>query len=541
MTKVIRAAAAAVIAMSVGAVASADEVTWVGDGSPDTSGEWSNAANWSLDVPTSLDDVILPAVTTGTRTVTQDIAEGTTIGSLTLRQAGIDGTNKLSLDGDLFFADASRETNSAFRVELSSGALVNNVQVDLNGFDLVFTVSANGSTTGASLGGTINFNSDGSRVLTTPTGHTTFYVVGVINATADGFLGRDSGSAQTTGNANFTVQAGGQINVSNGAVFHVGVIGRLGQDRSAGLHNNGSINVASDSTLRVALDNVGGATTSGNVYSLSLNNNSAGVITLEGNLSMRPYQGMVGVNPVPLAINNNGTWIVSGTSATFTREDTSTQPTGTPAVIVPTFVVAATGSLRGSSASDAFEYDEQTPSGNRVTIVNDGQVSPGAGAGNIGSLALRDFNLTFGETGQLNIDVGGTGSGQFDRLLLETGATAGTGAGVLDLSAAGDRLNVTLVNGFIPGDQPFSIEIATYGSVILNDDMSNGPVGFDLLSINGMDPTGPVFYTENDAMYSLSYGESSLMLNYTPASVPEPSVVGVGILAAGGLLRRRRR
>ena len=75
--------------------------TWSGDGDSDNSGNWNNPDNWDvgyvpyIDVGIMTNGVVLPSVTSGTRTIVQDDAGGTRAGSLRFQQSGTDGINKL--------------------------------------------------------------------------------------------------------------------------------------------------------------------------------------------------------------------------------------------------------------------------------------------------------------------------------------------------------------------------------------------------------------------------------------------------------------
>ncbi len=185
----------------------AQMVTWDGGdpASPNADGNWNATANWDTGaLPTTADLTILPSVTDGsTRTVTQDIAAGTTVNALQLTQSAPTGVNELSLSGNLILSRATTasatvdSTNSAFRVTLGGGATVSQVEVDLNGF----TISAptpSGSSIGINIGGTVNFNSANSSIVLTGGGNTTINVFGDLNATADGRIGRDNGATQNT-------------------------------------------------------------------------------------------------------------------------------------------------------------------------------------------------------------------------------------------------------------------------------------------------------------------------------------------------------
>jgi hypothetical protein len=249
-------------------------------------------------------------------------------------------------------------------------------------------------------------------------------------------------------------------------------------------------------------------------------------------IGQRAHKDSLAAAPV-VTITNNGLWTINGGGAVIKRLTTTDE---TSYIAVPTFTVAGTGELRGNSISDALEYDEEVATGGRMAMINQGVIAPGAGTNqtgltSAGTLALRDIDVTFGETGRLNIDVGGAAGGQYDMLALQTGSTDPAGAGTLDLSASGDTLAVTLVNGFAP-ESSFSIPILTYGAVTLN-----GGVGFDVLTVNGLTDNAAT-YNDGVGIYSISYGGGSAHLMYT---VPEPGTAGLIATVGLALLRRRRR
>ncbi|HEX8340706.1 MAG TPA: PEP-CTERM sorting domain-containing protein, partial [Tepidisphaeraceae bacterium] len=177
------------------------------------------------------------------------------------------------------------------------------------------------------------------------------------------------------------------------------------------------------------------------------------------------------------------------------------------------------GTLRGASTADTLTYvslltGRETQ---QLALSSSGVIAPGAGTGgaglaSVGALTLKGANVTFtGVSGALNIDVGGTATGEFDTLSLAAGTS--NAAGTLDLTAA--TLNVSLVNGFAPPDN-FSINILNYGSEI----------GTPTLLVNGV----------SDSRYALQIGATSANLVY---SVPEPASL-TGLALAAGLLMRRR-
>lgn len=542
MLKPIYSGIVALSLLVVGQAMGQTTTTWDGGdpASPNTGGNWSSTLNWDTGVLPETGTgnlVVLPSVTDGsTRTVTQDIGAGTTINALQLIQSSPTGVNKLSLSGNITLAAASREnatvdsTASAFRVSLSGGATVDQVQVDLNGFSIVAQTSGTGATTGMNIGGTVNFNSAGSSMITSVGGHSAINVFGDLNVTADGRIGRDTGANPATGNGNINFMAGSTVDITSGT-FSVEMAGRRGQSRALNLNNSGTITIASGATLAEVWTAPASAT---NEASVTLTNNSAGVINQSGTVALRAHQDPASVINPGISLINNGTWTVSGSNAVIRRLTTSEN---TAYVTVPTMTIGSTGTLKGSGASDTLEFNEEVALSNRMTLTNNGIIAPGAGSdgvglASVGTLLFQDINLTMGGTGNLKMDVGGSGAGQFDQLKLQTGITDPAGAGTVDLGTVGDTLSLSLVNSFTPG-LDFNIALITAGSVTGE---------FDNVTLNA------VSFTSNQ----LVAPEGTYTLNYTPTSVnlvfvgliPEPStyaLVAFGVVALVVVLRGRRR
>ncbi len=88
-----------------GGLAGAAGYTWDGNGSVNASGTWGTTANWNPDgIPGGSDTVLLPDVTTGTRTVTNEAARSAS--TLTLTQTTAGATNKLVLGANLSLPSA---------------------------------------------------------------------------------------------------------------------------------------------------------------------------------------------------------------------------------------------------------------------------------------------------------------------------------------------------------------------------------------------------------------------------------------------------
>ena len=513
--------------------------TWDGGtpASPNTGGNWSAVSNWDDDaLPGTSSAVVFGSVTeSSTRTVTQDITAGTTIGSLVIQQSGSTGINKLSLSGNLTLSDSSASNTvvdnsaSAFRVTLSGGAATNQAQLDLNGYSVAFPTG-----TGGNVAGQIKFNSASSAIRYTSTGHSTFNVFGPLNATADGFLGRDT-TTNATGNFTAALMTGSSLSVSNSAVFQVGVKGRGSQTRSLAFTNAGAISVASGSTLREAWD-LTTSLSSASALSVGLTIQAAGSMSQGGQLALRAFQGS-GATGATMSVTNSGTWTIDGASATIKRFTTGTN-SGTPAVIMPSFTVSGTGIFKGNSASDALEFDEEVADGTRrMTVTSNGTIAPGAGSAgaaltSVGSLTLKDINLTVGATtGAVVMDIAGTAAGQYDELVLATGLTGPAGAGMLDLSAAGDTLDLRKVNGFVNPGTTTTFNLISAGSVTGQ---------FDVVKLGGTAFTANSLVVDGVGTYNLQYTPTAVTLSFT--SVPEPASVGlIGLAGLGTLARRRRK
>lgn len=512
-------------------------VTWDGGdpAAPNSGGIWNSSANWDTGaLPTTTNLTVLPSVTDGsTRTVTMDIGAGTTVNAIQLIQSSPTGVNKLDLSGNITLSAASREnatvdsTVSAFRVSLSGGATVDQVQVDLNGFTINTTTSGGGATGGMNIGGTVNFNSAGSSMISSSSGHTGINVFGALVATADGRIGRDTGATNNTGNGNINFMAGSTLDITSG-VFSVEMAGRRGQDRALNLNNTGTITIASGATLAEVW--TAGANSS-NSAGVTLTNNSAGIISQAGTVALRAHRDAASLSTPGISLINNGTWTVSGGNAVIRRLTTTDEAAY---VTVPTMTIGSTGILRGSGASDTLEFNEEVALSNRMTITNNGLIAPGAGSNgaglaSVGTMLLQDINLTMGGTGNLIMDLGGSGTGQFDQLNLQTGITDPAGAGTVDLSTAGDSLSLSLVNSFVPG-LSFNIALITAGNIIGE---------FDTVTLDAVAFTANQL-TVAEGTYTISYTPTAVNLSF--AAIPEPStylLVSLGLAGLGIVLRRR--
>lgn len=508
------------------------QIAWDGGdpAAPNADGNWSNNANWDTGaLPTTTDLAIIPSVTDGsTRTVTQDIAAGTTANAIQLIQSSATGVNQLSLSGNLTLSAPSRENatadglSSAFRVSLSGGATVDQVILDLNGFTIDTVTNGAGITGGMNLAGTVNFNAAGSSMIHSVGGHTVMNVFGKLVATSDGRIGRDNGTASTATDGSINFLAGSSLNISAG-VFSVEMAGRRAQNRVLNLNNSGSITIATGATLAEVW--TAGANST-HAASVTLTNQPAGVIVQGGTVSLRVhYDAVTAFTPPPINVNNNGVWVVSGTNAAIRRLTTSQDPSY---VTVPAYTIGTTGTLKGSGANDILEFNEQVAFANRMTIINNGIIAPGDGTGgpglsSVGTLTLRDINVTMGNGGSLNMDADDNLDGDYDHLSFQLGATDPAGAGTFDMSTAGDTLSLFTLDSFTPGSA-FNVSLVTAGSVIGQFDN----VTLDSVAFNA----NQLVVTEGT--YTLSYTATSVDFGFTP--VPEPSTYLLASIAGLALV-----
>lgn len=516
-----RAAVVAALWAVTGALAA--DVTWDGNGNSDNDGNWNVNDNWDTgSVPTTADRAILPSVSSGTRTITQDIVGGTTANALRFVQDNDAGISKLSLSGNLTLSQGSREaatmssTTSAFQVSLSGGATQDQVIVDLNGNRLYFATSPGSSNSGGNLAGIINFNVDNSRVHAVA-GHSRFNVFGTLNVTANGEIGRIA-TSQANGALNFL--DGSVLNISNSATLVSIAAGAIQSGRNHTLTNQGTLNIGAGSSLAHRM-------TSEANGQLRVQNSTGGQVVQAGTLELRGGDSVTSF----VSVTNSAEWIVSGESARILRNSFGTNSQ------MPSFTNDSAGLFRGAGASDILDYDRSgtVATDPLLTITNNGTIAPGAGSqgsglASIGNLILRDINVTMGSHANATVamDIGGTTSGQFDTLKLEQGLTDPIGAGSLMLDGNG-TLQLWKVNGFAPAGN-FSITLINAGSV--SGEFGTVKLDGDSFVANELDVGGGMKYV-------LGYTADSVTLSY----IPEPATAGLigGSLVLLALRRRRAR
>jgi fibronectin-binding autotransporter adhesin len=141
-------------------------------------------------------------------------------------------------------------------------------------------------------------------------------------------------------------------------------------------------------------------------------------------------------------------------SNSFTNDGTIKTASGT--TFTRTGGFANTGSLTGSGTIDV---------GAGNTLANTGTISPGVGAGNTATLSIVGILDLAG--GQLNIELGGTGAGQFDKLAVSGDVLMG------------GTLNATQLGGFTPANGDFLPYLTMTGTASGTFASSTLPANFD--------------------------------------------------------------
>ncbi|NOZ10723.1 MAG: filamentous hemagglutinin N-terminal domain-containing protein [Gammaproteobacteria bacterium] len=209
------------------------------------------------------------------------------------------------------------------------------------------------------------------------------------------------------------------------------------------VENNGTMTWTTGGNIR--LDN-GAIFRNNNGGTFDIQNNgqiftSTGAAPLVDNLGIFKKTGAGGTTQIAVSMQNSG--LISAENGTL-------QLTGA------TFLNQASGVIQGTAIFD----------GSGTTLTNNGAFSPGTSAGTltlIGGLP---------GTGTLNIELGGTGAGQFDVLNVPSGSAAINGT-----------LNIALINGFTPnvGDTFDIVTAASLGGLGAN---INGPDGYTFVLVD---------------------------------------------------------
>ena len=499
----------------VAAPAVAADIAWDGNGDADASGDWGttvgNELNWAGNANPGTGEVAqLLDVSTGTRTVT--LQNATTVQGLTIAQTTPGAVNTLTLNANLTLTNATPLTLTRAAGEPQS------LVVNLAGRTITMNYNSNPSDTRThTLRGTWNFNAAGSTLITTNTGNETtfnFSIEDTLNVSANATIGRSNES--TSGGVNlgrsetFTFGSASDVDVTGGTLTLIKRIRSGKNNANLIVENSGALDVASGAGVLLRHDN---HFADSPTQATSFTNTATGTVTLGGNLAF----SRSGSGTVSQTITNLNVFVVNGNDAAITRSGANTIA----------FTNAATGTLRGDSASDTLDYDGLN-AGVRMTISSSGAVAPGAGhAGSglasVGDLNLQDINLTFtGAASTLRLDLGGTSAGQFDTLTLLAGDSVT--AGDLTIDSTNTQLELAYVNGFNP-TAGFEITILNYGSV-------SG--AFDLA--NNLTITGATGLAADTANYNITYLADHAVLTL----IPEPGVLALLGLSGALLLPARR-
>lgn len=468
-----------------------------------------------------------------TGTATLDVESGRT---LTLANA-IGGTGGISYIGAgsiLLAADNSYlgtttiGATGSFQVgtqgstgTLGAGAVTNNGSLVINRSDTAYNVTNDIGGTGTLTIGQTNGGSFDSRV--TLSGNNSFS--GNVTILSGGLVATDSTSLGsgtktvsinngTTGRSQLYLDgSGGDITLAAGISFATSstnlshpAIGNIAGDNT--IAGNISLTSGGGSTAIVvqggslALDGGISATTSGRSLILAGNSGAAGTVN-----------GVISDGTNPLAVEKTGanTW-------TFTNANTYT---GNTTVSGGTLALAAGGSIASSAqiivgASTTLDVSAtggwtvgttQTLTGTG-TIVGDttlaGDLRPGSSPGTLSFTG--DLGLNAGS--DLFIELGGTATPDYDRLLV---------SGNLD---AGGNILVSFVNSFVAANGD-SFQIASFGS------FTGSGYTFDFSSA-ALDP-------------ELSWDTSQFGSTGTITVIPEPSHGLLLLIGFAGAACRRRR
>jgi len=199
--------------------------TWDGNGTPDTSGNWSTALNWDTNlIPVTNDTVTLGDVTTGTRTVTFD-SPSVTLQSLTLTQTTAGAGNILAIP----YQATPQTLTVTNAMSLGTSAAGSTVGITITGPSTASTVPAlsalGGLTVGTGGNLTLAFNATTPTAYTALTGNLTVSgglvdIQSPVSGTPNMTIGSITANIADTGT---TTISSGELRVRNA----VGVAARL--------------------------------------------------------------------------------------------------------------------------------------------------------------------------------------------------------------------------------------------------------------------------------------------------------------------------
>lgn len=456
--------------------------TYDGNGDPNASGSYNDALNWdNNDVPDSSGETAtLGDVTAGNRVVTVD--QATIVGSVAIDQTTAGATNTLTLNANLTIAanrNSAAQPNpfgSSTNAAAGAASVVLNVRAN--------TLNFSGDTrSGVTLADTVDLVA-GSRIQQGAFyggGNVGYLFPGVVNVNATG--GQSTLAVGPLSDANATIQSGGVLNLNAGRLSLETDVD-YGQNARFTVASGGTANIAAGAELQLTPTDVFDGS-----YGTSVVN--AGTLNLGGAIRLRPSGGTA-------TVTNTGAFnVTSGTAAILGHRFF-----GSAAYM---FANSSGGSIGGTGTLDFTN----TVTGNAdLPLTNAGTISPGNAA--VGTLTLRDIDVTTANGGSVAIDVGGAAAGEYDVLGLDSGD--------IDLSASGDSLVLTFLNGFAPQDGQILQDVLAYGSVTGEFD------SVSVVDVSGF--TAQVVYDTQSA-------------DVVFIAIPEPA--SVGLLAIGGVLVARRR
>lgn len=209
--------AAAVVAGSLitGGTARAASYSWDGNGNSDNSGNWSDTASWNPDSaaghPNNTDDVTLPNVTTGERTITFD-GTGTGAGTLTLDQTTVSATNKLVLSQNMGNGQFAWTVNGLTRNLNPAGTIV----IDKGSYNFQPWWGSGQASPTATLGANVTVNSTGGYMQDMWDGpNTPLKFQGTVNLSSGVTTFGDGNTMTLDTGAVMTLTSGGGASVGN--------------------------------------------------------------------------------------------------------------------------------------------------------------------------------------------------------------------------------------------------------------------------------------------------------------------------------------
>ncbi len=215
------AVVAAVLAWGGAGTAWAASYAWDGNGSSDNSENWSNTASWNPDStagrPNNTDDVTLPNVTNGLRTITFN-GTGTGAKTLTITQTTVGATNKLVLSQNMVSGQFAWAINGLTRNLNPAGTIV----IDKGSYNFQPWFSGSGNTAPATLGANVVVNSTGGLMQDMWDGpNTPLKFQGTVNLSSGVTTFGDGNTMTLDTGAVMTLASGGGASVGNGGTLTV--------------------------------------------------------------------------------------------------------------------------------------------------------------------------------------------------------------------------------------------------------------------------------------------------------------------------------